>query len=200
VIEANKNPGIFTAVWIQAVWKQIVIFLGQFKSWKPPSFHSVTQPSRSIFRRCVAEDLPFADGSADLVTAMSAFHWFDRPRFLQEAHRILKPRGCLALLNYTMDMRLSSPDRCSDSLNRVCNQVLAEIFTREKLLRMCARICVCDWSTALIICPRVLPLLILLFKPVFPTVTRLLHLHFTVWKKTPDIIFLYTTVQKFGVT
>ncbi|XP_056286591.1 putative methyltransferase DDB_G0268948 [Pseudoliparis swirei] len=86
-----------------------------------------TQEPNITYRRCVAEDLPFADGSADLVTAMSAFHWFDRPRFLQEAHRILKPRGCLALLNYTMDMRLSSPDRCSDSLNRVCNQFYAAL-------------------------------------------------------------------------
>ncbi|KAG7271083.1 hypothetical protein CRUP_026015 [Coryphaenoides rupestris] len=34
-----------------------------------------------------AEQLLSAPGSVDLVAVMSAFHWFDRPRFLQEAHR-----------------------------------------------------------------------------------------------------------------
>ncbi|XP_020500419.2 putative methyltransferase DDB_G0268948 [Labrus bergylta] len=74
------------------------------------------------YRHCVAEELPFADGSVDLMTAMSAFHWFDRPRFLKEAHRVLKPRGCLALLNYTIDMELSHPDCCSQTLNDVCKE------------------------------------------------------------------------------
>ncbi|XP_071756920.2 putative methyltransferase DDB_G0268948 [Centroberyx gerrardi] len=79
------------------------------------------------YRQCFAEELPFGDGSVDLVTAMSAFHWFDRPRFLQEAHRVLKPRGCLALLNYTMDMELSFPDCCSHTLNQVCKEFYAAL-------------------------------------------------------------------------
>uniref|UniRef100_UPI0037E8AD14 putative methyltransferase DDB_G0268948 n=1 Tax=Semicossyphus pulcher TaxID=241346 RepID=UPI0037E8AD14 len=74
------------------------------------------------YRQCVAEELPFADSSVDLMTAMSAFHWFDRPRFLREAHRVLKPRGCLALLNYTIDMELSYSDCCSQTLNQVCKE------------------------------------------------------------------------------
>jgi ubiquinone/menaquinone biosynthesis C-methylase UbiE len=36
-----------------------------------------------------AEDLPFADGSFQLITVALAFHWFDRPRFLAEARRVL---------------------------------------------------------------------------------------------------------------
>ncbi|XP_030285079.1 putative methyltransferase DDB_G0268948 [Sparus aurata] len=79
------------------------------------------------YRQCVAEELPFADGSVDLMTAMSAFHWFDRPRFLREAHRVLKPRGCLALLNYTVDMELSHADCCSDTLNQVCKEFYAAL-------------------------------------------------------------------------
>nr|XP_040057205.1 biotin biosynthesis bifunctional protein BioHC-like isoform X1 [Gasterosteus aculeatus aculeatus] len=74
------------------------------------------------YRECAAEQLPCADSSLDLVTAMSAFHWFDRPRFLQEAHRVLKPRGCLALLNYTIDMQLGYPGCCSHTLNQVCKE------------------------------------------------------------------------------
>ncbi|XP_059199607.1 putative methyltransferase DDB_G0268948 [Centropristis striata] len=79
------------------------------------------------YRQCVAEELPFADSSVDLITAMSAFHWFDRPRFLQEAHRVLKPRGCMALLNYTIDMELSYDDCCSQTLNQVCKEFYAAL-------------------------------------------------------------------------
>ncbi|XP_019719491.1 putative methyltransferase DDB_G0268948 [Hippocampus comes] len=81
----------------------------------------------STFRQCVAEELPFADSSVDLITAMSAFHWFDRARFLQEAYRVLKPRGCLALLNYTLDMELAYPGCCQQSLNQVCKEFYAAL-------------------------------------------------------------------------
>ncbi|XP_057192789.1 putative methyltransferase DDB_G0268948 isoform X1 [Triplophysa rosa] len=73
------------------------------------------------YRECPAEELPFEDGSIDLVTSMSAFHWFDHSPFLQEAHRVLKPHGCLALINYTMDMELSYGD-CSEALNHICKE------------------------------------------------------------------------------
>uniref|UniRef100_A0AAR2IVJ2 Zgc:162780 n=1 Tax=Pygocentrus nattereri TaxID=42514 RepID=A0AAR2IVJ2_PYGNA len=74
------------------------------------------------YRECPAEELPFKDGSVDLVTVFSAFHWFDQPRFLQEADRILKPRACLAFLNYSMDIELSYGD-CSKELNHICQEV-----------------------------------------------------------------------------
>jgi SAM-dependent methyltransferase len=46
----------------------------------------------------LAEALPFRDGSIDAVAAASSFHWFDGPRALREIHRVLRPRGRLALL------------------------------------------------------------------------------------------------------
>ncbi|XP_061548090.1 putative methyltransferase DDB_G0268948 [Phycodurus eques] len=81
-----------------------------------------TQESNVTYRQCVAEELPLADSSVDLITAMSAFHWFDRTRFLQEVDRVLKPRGCLALLNYTLEMELDYPGCCLQSLNQVCKE------------------------------------------------------------------------------
>ncbi len=45
----------------------------------------------------LAENLPFADGSFDLLTVSSAFHWFDRARFLSEARRVLRPEGWLVV-------------------------------------------------------------------------------------------------------
>ncbi|XP_072541374.1 uncharacterized protein [Salminus brasiliensis] len=73
------------------------------------------------YRECPAEELPFEDASVDLVTVMSAFHWFDHSRFLQEADRILRPKGCLAILNYTVDIALSYGD-CNEELKNICNE------------------------------------------------------------------------------
>ncbi|HIJ65080.1 MAG TPA: class I SAM-dependent methyltransferase [Candidatus Hydrogenedentes bacterium] len=39
--------------------------------------------------RAAAEQLPFPDEHFDLITASSAFHWFERKRFLDEANRLL---------------------------------------------------------------------------------------------------------------
>lgn len=46
-----------------------------------------------------AEDLSFlADGSVDLITVGTAYHWFDSGRFWSEARRVLKPGGIVAIL------------------------------------------------------------------------------------------------------
>lgn len=45
-----------------------------------------------------AEETGLEDGSVDLVTMASAFHWADAGRALAEFHRILRPGGLLALL------------------------------------------------------------------------------------------------------
>lgn len=44
-----------------------------------------------------AEQLPFGDATFDLVTVSSAFHWFDRGRFLAEVRRVLAPAGWLVI-------------------------------------------------------------------------------------------------------
>lgn len=45
-----------------------------------------------------AEALPLPNGSAGLLTACAAFHWFDRAAFFAEAARVLAPGGVLALV------------------------------------------------------------------------------------------------------
>uniref|UniRef100_A0A3B3HEU6 Si:ch211-93g23.2 n=1 Tax=Oryzias latipes TaxID=8090 RepID=A0A3B3HEU6_ORYLA len=85
------------------------------------------KPQNVSYRECPAEELPFANGEVDLVTAMTAAHWFDRQRFLQEADRVLRPGGCLALLSYTMDMKLEYGD-ISDSLNDICEEFYATLL------------------------------------------------------------------------
>lgn len=45
-----------------------------------------------------AEALPIDSKSAILVTAATAAHWFDRPRFYAEVARVLAPGGALAIV------------------------------------------------------------------------------------------------------
>jgi SAM-dependent methyltransferase len=45
-----------------------------------------------------AEVLPFADGSIAAVFSADAFHWFDAEAAAAEIHRVLRPRGGVALL------------------------------------------------------------------------------------------------------
>ncbi|XP_018979470.1 putative methyltransferase DDB_G0268948 [Cyprinus carpio] len=83
------------------------------------------------YRQSPAEELPFEDGVADLVTSMAAAHWFDHPRFLREADRILRPGGCLALLSYTMDFELEYGESTS-KLNEICQEFYAALHPFRK--------------------------------------------------------------------
>ena len=47
-----------------------------------------------------AERLENEDNSVDLVVAGMSAHWFDLPKFYQEAKRVLKPSGCLSIFAY----------------------------------------------------------------------------------------------------
>jgi SAM-dependent methyltransferase len=51
---------------------------------------------RSVFG--IAEAMPLADRSVDLITAAQAFHWFDVEPAQRECLRILKPGGKVALI------------------------------------------------------------------------------------------------------
>jgi SAM-dependent methyltransferase len=58
-----------------------------------------------------AESLPLEDASADLVTVSSAFHWFERRAFLQEARRVLRQEGGLVIYeNFFEGRRHPNPD------------------------------------------------------------------------------------------
>jgi SAM-dependent methyltransferase len=59
---------------------------------------ATTLPDAGIeYIAAAAESLPLADGSAALILAAQAAHWFDRPRFYREAARVLVSGGLLAL-------------------------------------------------------------------------------------------------------
>lgn len=83
-------------------------------------------------RKGTAEELPFPDGSVDLLTAATAAHWFDQSRFLAEAKRVLKPRGCIALLNSLASNTIIHYKTCGERLAHIYKEVdlnLLEIKT-----------------------------------------------------------------------
>ncbi|TCW31949.1 class I SAM-dependent methyltransferase [Gulbenkiania mobilis] len=47
-----------------------------------------------------AEHTHLADGTVDLITVAQALHWFDLPRFWEEATRVLRPGGVIAVWCY----------------------------------------------------------------------------------------------------
>ena len=58
-------------------------------------------PHRRVeYRIARSEESPLEGSSADLVTVAQAFHWFDASAFFEEARRVLRPNGVLAVWCY----------------------------------------------------------------------------------------------------
>ena len=60
--------------------------------------HAPASP-RVRYAAATAETLPFCSGAFGLITVGLAFHWFNRQRFLAEAHRVLAGSGWLVIYN-----------------------------------------------------------------------------------------------------
>jgi len=79
---------------------------------------SSADPQRKIeFRVAPAESSGIDADSVDLITVAQALHWFDIERFFDEACRVLKPGGVLAIWSY---------ERCP--VNPECDEIIDQIF------------------------------------------------------------------------
>lgn len=54
------------------------------------------------YRVANAEQPPLADASVDLITVAQALHWFNQTTFFQQAWRVLKNQGVLAVWSYSL--------------------------------------------------------------------------------------------------
>jgi SAM-dependent methyltransferase len=77
---------------------------------------AAAEPDGVEFVHGRAERVPFHDGSAVLVLAAQAVHWFDRPAFYAEAARLLAPGGTVAVLNNDRDWTASAFVEAHESL------------------------------------------------------------------------------------
>lgn len=57
---------------------------------------------RITYRQAPAEQLPFDDGSFDLLTVCGAINWIERAHFLPEARRVLKDKSWLIIYDNTI--------------------------------------------------------------------------------------------------
>ena len=66
-----------------------------------PEQIALTSPHKQItYLVALADRTPLRDGSVDLVTVASAFHWLDFPRFYAEVRRVAKPDSVIAGWGY----------------------------------------------------------------------------------------------------
>lgn len=61
--------------------------------------HAALHP-KLHYRVATAEQSSLSENSQDLITVAQAAHWFDLPRFYDEAARVLKPSGVIAIWAY----------------------------------------------------------------------------------------------------
>ena len=64
-----------------------------------------------------AEQCSLAEASADLVTVAQAYHWFRHAAFCQEARRVLRPGGLIALWSYARSTVTPGVDALFDALH-----------------------------------------------------------------------------------
>lgn len=63
--------------------------------------HAIHQKN-IIYQFQRAEQTSYSAQSFDLITVAQAFHWFDQAAFNQEARRLLKPEGIIAIWGYDL--------------------------------------------------------------------------------------------------
>jgi SAM-dependent methyltransferase len=85
--------------------------------------------ARVEYRRERAEATSVTTGSADLLVAAQAAHWFDWPRFVAEAARVLRPGGVLALWCYGNCCVTTGIDRLVADFSR---DVVGPYWPRER--------------------------------------------------------------------
>jgi SAM-dependent methyltransferase len=78
-----------------------------------PMLRSAAPLAGVHYLQATAERLPFAAGSAALVAAAAAFHWFDQAAMLAETARVLSPGGGFVTYTDYFSGQLTGASECS---------------------------------------------------------------------------------------
>src|SRR4051794_40044496 len=87
------------------------------------------QNERVHYRVAPAENSGIASNSVELVTVAQALHWFDLPKFYEEARRVLKRGGVIAVWNY--DFLHISPE-IDAIVNRFYHDIVGPFWPPER--------------------------------------------------------------------
>jgi SAM-dependent methyltransferase len=79
----------------------------------------LARPHPRVEYRVATYDSGLPSGSAQLVTAAQALHWFDIDAFLAESRRVLQPGGVLAVWGYSLCRTTPAIDELVDFFHRV---------------------------------------------------------------------------------
>ncbi len=97
-----------------------------------PEQLAVSRPHDQIaYVLALAHRTPLPNGSVDLVTVASAFHWLDLGRFYAEVRRVTKPNGILACWGYKVPT--VSPE-VDEVIHRLDREVLRDFWLPETRL------------------------------------------------------------------
>ncbi|XP_075463371.1 uncharacterized protein LOC142498794 isoform X4 [Ascaphus truei] len=86
-----------------------------------------TSEKNVLYHTSPAEEMPLKDASVDLVFAGLAAHWFIIDKFMQEAARVLKPGGCLALHAFIPIFEIQYQD-VSETLTAIITETMNVLF------------------------------------------------------------------------
>jgi SAM-dependent methyltransferase len=85
-----------------------------------------------FYHRLPAEQFScLGDKGADLITAAQAAHWFELPRFYDEARRVLKHNGVLALISYGV---LKIESECNERFQKFYTDEIGPFWPPERQL------------------------------------------------------------------
>lgn len=79
-----------------------------------------------------AEELPVQSGSAQIVVACTAAHWFDLPKFFAEVKRVLCINGVVALTAYFLPY-LADEDNC-EQFNACLKNVTSFFIPHDQIV------------------------------------------------------------------
>ena len=84
-----------------------------------------------LYKRATAEDCGLTESSIDLITVAQAIHWFKLSDFFNEADRVLKNEGILAVWTYNL-LRINKKIDCI--IDFFYYQILKGCWPKERLL------------------------------------------------------------------
>lgn len=108
VLDVGCGTGIFTRQ-LAALLPDTMPILGIEPAARMRELAMAAQSRHRVeYRDGLAEALPVKAEAARAVTAATAAHWFDLPKFFTEAARVLVPGGILGIIEYVRDVEHSA--------------------------------------------------------------------------------------------